>query len=98
MENIVIKKSELLQFYANQTNSITLNERVKLPNDEINVRVKKSDVEDFGTNGLDHKGWLEIVPAQRNTTKIYKVTQDQFGLILMAQLAKKSETTERIDE
>lgn len=98
MENIVIKKSELLQFYADQNKEKTLKERVKLTNDEINVRVKKSDVEDFGTNGLDHKGWLEIVPAQRNTKKIYKVTQDQFGLILMAQLAKKSKTTERTHE
>jgi hypothetical protein len=98
MENLVIKKSELLQFYENQTKTKTLDERVKLPNDEINVRVKKSDVEDFVINGLDHKGWLEIVPAQRNTKKIYKVTQDQFGLILMTQLAKKSENTERIEE
>lgn len=98
MENIVIKKSELLQFYEDQTKTKTLDERVKLPNDEINVRVKKSDVEDFVINGLDHKGWLEIVPAQRNTKKIYKVTQDQFGLILMTQLAKKSVNTERIEE
>jgi hypothetical protein len=90
MEKIVIKKNELLQFYADRNKSNTLDEMVKLPNDDVNVRVKKSDVKDFIKNGLDHKGWIEIVPAKRNKTKIYKVTQEQFGVLLFVLLAKKS--------
>ena len=67
------------------------NESIKLPNETTNVRVKKVDVDDYIEKGANHKGWIEIVPANRNNPKIYKVTQDQFGVVLMSLLAKKIE-------
>lgn len=89
MENIVITKAQLLEYY---TQSIEKqNESIKLPNETINVRVKKVDVDDYIEKGANHKGWIEIVPANRNNPKIYKVTQDQFGVLLMSLLAKKVE-------
>jgi hypothetical protein len=92
MENIVITKAHLLEYYAQTIEKLKkLDERVKLPNETTNVRVKKVDVDDYIEKGANHKGWIEIVPANRNNPKIYKVTQDQFGVLLMSLLAKKVE-------
>ncbi|MCL9980736.1 MAG: hypothetical protein NBV77_04750 [Bacteroidia bacterium] len=89
MKNIVITKAQLLDYYAQTTEK--QNESIKLPNETTNVRVKKVDVDDYIEKGANHKGWIEIVPANRNNPKIYKVTQDQFGVLLMSLLAKKIE-------
>lgn len=89
MNNIVITKAQLLDYYAQTTEK--QNESIKLPNETTNVRVKKADVDDYIEKGANHKGWIEIVPANRNNPKIYKVTQDQFGVLLMSLLAKKVE-------
>jgi len=89
MNNIVITKAQLLDYYAQTTEK--QNESIKLPNETTNVRVKKVDVDDYIEKGANHKGWIEIVPANRNNPKIYKVTQDQFGVVLMSLLAKKIE-------
>lgn len=89
MKNIVITKSQLLEYYAQSIEK--QNESIKLPNETINVRVKKVDVDDYIEKGANHKGWIEIVPVNRNNPKIYKVTQDQFGVLLMSLLAKKVE-------
>ena len=89
MNNIVITKAQLLDYYAQTTEK--QNESIKLPNETTNVRVKKVDVDDYIEKGANHKGWIEIVPANRNNPKIYKVTQDQFGVLLMSLLAKKVE-------
>ena len=89
MNNIVITKAQLLDYYAQTTEK--QNESIKLPNKTTNVRVKKVDVDDYIEKGANHKGWIEIVPANRNNPKIYKVTQDQFGVVLMSLLAKKIE-------
>ena len=89
MNNIVITKAQLLDYYAQTTEK--QNESIKLPNETTNVRVKKVDVDDYIEKGANHKGWIEIVPANRNNPKIYKVTQDQFGVVLMSLLAKKVE-------
>lgn len=89
MNNIVITKAQLLDYYAQTTEK--QNESIKLPNETTNVRVKKADVDDYIEKGANQKGWIEIVPAIRNNPKIYKVTQDQFGVLLMSLLAKKVE-------
>ncbi len=89
MNNIVITKAQLLDYYAQTTEK--QNESIKLPNETTNVRVKRADVDDYIEKGANHKGWIEIVPANRNNPKIYKVTQDQFGVLLMSLLAKKVE-------
>lgn len=89
MNNIVITKAQLLDYYAQTAEK--QNESIKLPNETTNVRVKKADVDDYIEKGANHKGWIEIVPANRNNPKIYKVTQDQFGVLLMSLLAKKVE-------
>lgn len=90
MKKYTIKKSELLEFY--QQHSTNLN---TFPNEYTNIRIPKKEVENFLETGKDVGNWHELVPANRNTKKIFKVTQDQFQVLLLGLLAQKlSNSTE----
>ena len=93
METYTIKKSQLLDFYHAEIekNKSIIKEQVKLPNENINVRVPKSGIMNFVETGNDHEGWMQIVPANRETKKIYKLTQDQFALLLLNLMANNAE-------
>jgi len=49
METYTIKKSELIDFYNKQINKnkSLLKEKIKLPNEELNIRVPKSGIVNF---------------------------------------------------
>lgn len=95
MESYTIKKSELLDFYNRNTTKSIQENRVKLPNEDVSVRISKVNVEDYIENGDDHKGWIEIVSAHRKSPKIFKVTQDQFGILLLTLMSKKVEKKDK---
>lgn len=95
MKSYTIKKSELLDFYnLNTTKSIQEN-RVKIPNEDVSVRITKVNVENYIENGNDHKDWIEIVSAHRKSIRIFKVTQDQFGILLLTLMSKKVENKDK---
>lgn len=93
MKTFTITKSQLLEFYHGEINNnkSNLTEKVALPNKELNVRVPKSGIVNFVATGNDHEGWMQIVPADRKTQKIFKLNQDQFAVLLLNLMAKKAE-------
>jgi len=93
METYTIKKSELIEFYNKQINKnkSLLKEKIKLPNEELNIRVPKSGIVNFIATGNDKEGWMQIVPAERKTQKILKLNQDQFAVLLLNLMAQKAE-------
>ena len=91
METYTITKSQLLEYFKESTAKQEIQEKTKLPTVDLNVRVAKSGVLNFVATGEDKGGWLEIVPANRNTKKVVKLTQDQFAVLLFNLMAKKTE-------
>ena len=93
METYTITKSQLLEFYYRKikNNNSNITEKVALPNKELNVRVPKSGIVNFIETGNDQEGWMQIVPADRKTQKIFKLNQDQFAVLLLNLMAKKAE-------
>lgn len=94
METITITKAQLLEYYNEITfkkDKQVADNKVKLPNSNVNVRVPKSGVINFVETGNDKEEWLEIVPANRPTKKILKLKQDQFAVLLLNLMAQKSE-------
>lgn len=93
METYTIKKSELIDFYNKQINKdkTLINEKIKLPNEDLNIRVSKLGIVNFIETGNDNEGWMQIVQADRKLKKILKLNQDQFAVLLLNLMTKKAE-------
>jgi hypothetical protein len=84
MKTYTLKKSELLKFYEQQTKNLNT-----FPNEYASIRIPKNEVEKFVETGKNEGNWHELVPANRNNQKIFKVTQEQFQVLLLGLLAQK---------
>lgn len=90
MKSYTITKAQLLQIYQEGTDHLNSNESIKLPNDDLNVRIPKSEILQNLNSIEDHQGWHEIVPAQRKLKKVLKLNQDQFADLLAGLLSRNS--------
>lgn len=94
METYTITKAQLLEYYNELTfkkDNEEADNKVKLPNANVNVRVPKSGVLNFVETGNDQEGWLEIVSVNRPTKQILKLNQDQFAVLLLNLMAQKTD-------
>lgn len=80
MKSYVITKKQLIEFVNEQNN------KQKQLEEASAVRVKKEDVDLYGTDE-DHKAWVELVstpddPLLPKQPKVVRVSSQQFGKIL----------------
>ena len=80
MDSYVITKKQLLEFVNDYNN------KQKQIEEASAVRIKKEDVELFGSNP-DFKAWVELVntseePIEPKQPKVVRVSSQQFGKIL----------------
>jgi hypothetical protein len=80
MESYIVTKKQLIEFVNEH------NEKEKLTNEAINVRVKKADVDMYGKDE-DYKAWVRLIPTPDEPIeplqpKIVRVTTPQFSKIL----------------
>lgn len=90
MKTYTITKAQLLKIYQEGTNALDLEEGFKLPTNDLNIRIPKSEILQHLQSVQDHEGWLEIVPAKRETKKVLKLNQEQFADLLARLLSFKS--------
>lgn len=90
MKTYTITKAQLLRIYQEGTNALELEEGFKLPTYDLNIRIPKSEILQHLQSVQDHEGWLEIVPAKRETKKVLKLNQEQFADLLARLLSFKS--------
>ena len=83
MKSYTIKKNQLIEFAENQVNDNTLVIKEILPTNDFAIRLNKDDINDYLENGDEHKGWVEVVPINKNNKKIFRLTTEQFGKLLI---------------
>lgn len=83
MESYTITKKQLIEFAENQVDDNTLVIKEIMPTKDVAIRVNKDDINDYLEKGDEHKGWVELVPINKNNKKIFRLTTEQFGKLLI---------------
>jgi|688.fasta_scaffold936957_1 hypothetical protein len=60
------------------------------PNNDFSVRLSKLNLYDYLKNGRNHRNYVELVPVKNNTKKVFKLTSQQFEILYMVLLTRKS--------
>lgn len=83
MKSYTIKKNQLIEFAENQVNDNTLVIKEIIPTHDFAIRLNKDDINDYLENGDEHKGWVVLVSINKNNKKIFRLTTEQFGKLLI---------------
>jgi hypothetical protein len=60
------------------------------PNNDFSVRLSKLNLYDYLKNGRNHRNYVELIPVKNNTKKVFKLTSQQFEILYMVLLTRKS--------
>jgi hypothetical protein len=78
------------QYYLLLNKSIMLINKNIFPNNDFSVRLSKLNLYDYLKNGRNHRNYVELVPVKNNTKKVFKLTSQQFEILYMVLLTRKS--------
>jgi len=96
MKPNTITKNKLIEFTENQVDDNTFVIKEIMPTKDIAIRVNKDDINDYLEKGDDHKGWVELVAINKDNKKIFRLTTEQFGKLLIYLKVNSSEDNDII--
>ena len=83
MEKYTLTKQQLIEFADRQIQDKTIVIKEIMPTKDMAIRVTKNEVNGYIEHGENHNGYVELVPINDKKQKIYRLTAEQFGKILI---------------